>query len=299
MVGVAGQEVVFIRTPEGRMAAELRGPREAQPVVVCLHGLSANRATWRPLVERLAHRRRFLLVDSLGRGESDSSPRARYDLDSEANRLLLVLDSMDVARPVLVGHSHGAAIAVAAARRAHALGLLLVNPVTPDLPRPVALTALRSPAVQALVSPAVRLFRRPLTRYMLVRRVFADRRAIPAGVVARYADPWGDPGRAAGLPAILSDWSPAELGQWDGPQGVPVHIVAGAQDRRIHPDSARRWADRLGATFELVAGCGHSAPEERTAEVAASLDKLLRAISKETGRDQDDQERPVDSTSGA
>jgi pimeloyl-ACP methyl ester carboxylesterase len=239
------------------------------------------------------------MVDFLGRGESDASPHARYDLDSEVRRLLLVLDSMDVSRPLLAGHSHGAAIAVAAARRANALGLLLVNPVTPDLPRPAALTALRSPAVQALVSPAVRLFRRPLTRYMLVRRVFADRGAIPAGLVARYADPWGDPGRAAGLPAILSDWSPAQLNHWDRPPGVPVHVIAGAQDRRVRPDSARRWADRLGATFELVAGCGHSAPEERTAEVAASLDDLLRTISKETGRDQDDQERPVDSTSGA
>jgi len=272
------------------MAAEIRGPGEARPVVVCLHGLSANRATWRPVAERLAHRRQFLLVDLLGRGESDSSPHARYDLDSEARRLLFLLDSMGVARPLLAGHSHGAAIAVAAVSRVNARGLLLVNPVTPDLPRPGGLGTLHNPVVKALVSPAVRLFRRPLTRYMLVRRVFADRGAIPAGVVARYADPWGDPGRAAGLPAILSDWAPAELDRWDGPPGVPVHVISGAQDRRIRPDSARRWADRLGATFELLAGCGHSAAEERTAEVAASLDHLLRTISREREETQDDQE---------
>jgi len=273
------------------MAVEIRGPRDAQPVVVCLHGLSANRTTWGPVAERLAHRRRFLLVDSFGRGESDSSPYARYDLDSEVRRLLLVLDSMEVACPLLAGHSQGAAIAVAAASRVNARALLLVNPVTPELPRPLALIALRSPAVRALVSPAVRLFRRPLTRYMLVRRVFADRGAIPAGVVARYADPWGDPGRAAGLPAILSDWAPAELHLWGGPPGVPVHVIAGAQDRRIRPDSARRWAARLGARFELAAGCGHSAPEERTTEVAAALEDLVTTIcAREQEETRDDQE---------
>ncbi len=260
------------------MAAEFRGPEEARPVVVCLHGLSANRATWLPVAERLAHRRRFLLVDLLGRGESDASPNARYDLVSEVRRLRLVLSAVGVARPLLAGHSHGAAIAIAAASQVNARGLLLVNPVTPDLTRPALLAALRHLTVRTWVSPAVRLFRRPLTRYMLVRRVFADRSAISADLIARYADPWRDAGRAAGLPRILSDWDPAELERWGRRAGMPVSVVAGSEDRRVRPDSARRWADRLGGTFQLSSGCGHSVPEERATEIAATVEELLAEI---------------------
>lgn len=302
MVGVPGQEAHRVDTPDGRLAVEILGPRTGHTTVVCLHGLSANRTTWRPVAERLAHRHRFLLIDLLGRGESDVSLRARYDLESEVLRLLRALEASGVDRPLLAGHSHGAAIAVAACRRARARGLLLVNPVTPDLPRPPILAALRYPAVRAIVSPAARVFRRPLTRYMLVRRVFADRDAIPAGLVASYARPWGDRDRAAGLLRILADWDPAELEKWDGPAEVPVGVVAGERDRRIDPDAVRRWTDRLGGSLELAEGCGHSAPEESTLQVATALETLLDTVEDQSARQEerrDDQERPVDSTSGA
>lgn len=291
MVGVPGQEVVAVATSDGRMVIEIRGPRATGPPVVCLHGLSANRSTWRPVAKRLSERRRVVLVDLLGRGESDPAPGARYDLESEVRRLDHVLTASGIERPVLAGHSHGAAIALAAAHRVSASGLLLVNPVTPGLSRPAALSALRSPTARAMLTPAVKLFRRPLTRYMLVRRVFANREAIPAGLVDRYADPYGNRGRAAGLARILSDWDPAELEHWAGSPGVPVHVIAGAEDRRIGPDAARRWAARLGGSFELAAGCGHSAPEERTTKVAEALEDLLETIcAREQDETHDDQE---------
>lgn len=291
MVGCSGQEGVSISTPEGRQAVETSGPRSAFPPIVCLHGLSANRVTWRPVARRMEPRRFVALVDLLGRGESDASPLARYDLESEARRLSQVLDALGIRRPILAGHSHGAAIAVAAARRTDAAGLLLVNPVTPDTPSPAALRALRIPAVRWCLAPAARLFRRPLTRYILVRRVFARRESIPPGIVDRYAAPWGDPARAACLPRILADWAPSELERWADPPGVPVHVIAGSEDRRIDPDAARRWAERLGGTFETASGCGHSAPEERTVTVAKALEDLVRTIcaqrEEETQNDQE------------
>jgi pimeloyl-ACP methyl ester carboxylesterase len=217
-------------------------------------------------------------VDLLGRGESDPSAHAAYDLEAEAKRLGVLLERLGVVRPLLAGHSHGAAIAVAAASRVGARGLLLVNPVTPDLVRPVALAALDSRTVRRAASLAVRLFRQPLTRYMLVRRVFADRRAIPPDSISRYAEPWADSGRAAVLPKILRDWHPAELERWAAPPGVPVTVIAGSADRRIPLEQARRWAERLKGTFQVAQDSGHSAPEERPDEVARALEDLLNTI---------------------
>ena len=287
MVGVLGQEVVRIHTPEGLMAVAIEGPATARPAVVFLHGLSANRTTWLPVAERMRDDHRLLLVDLLGRGESDASLLADYDLEAEAGRLVLLLESLGVVRPLLAGHSHGASIAVAAARRVRACGLLLVNPVTPDLARPPALSVLANRGVRRAAAVATRLFRRPLTRYMLVRRVFAERDAIPAGALARYSEPWAESARAAGLLRILRDWHPAELERWAAPPGIPVAVIAGSADRRIRPELARRWADRLDGTFHLAQGSGHSAPEERPDEVARWLKDLLTTIRT---RDQEQEE---------
>lgn len=247
-------------------------------MVVCLHGLSANRSTWRPVARRLSDRHPFLLVDLLGRGESDTAPRARYDLESEVRRVVSALERMRVLRPVLAGHSHGAAIAVAAAERLDARGLLLVNPVTPDVPRPALLRLLSLPPVRASLGPVLRLFRGPLTRYILVRRVFAADNRVTNEAVRRYAAPWGDPARAAALPRIMGAWDPRELRPWARRTDRPVGIVAGSHDRRIEAELARRWARQLGASFHLLPECGHSAPEEKPDETAALLADLLQSV---------------------
>lgn len=278
MVGLPGQEVVRVQTPAGHIAVATEGPATARPAIVCLHGLSANRTTWLPVAGRMRGDHRLLLVDLLGRGESEPSPLAAYDLEAEAARLGLLLDRLGVSRPLLAGHSHGASIAVAAAKRVRACGLLLANPVTPDLARPPLLAALDHMLVRRAASLSTRLFRRPLTRYMLVRRVFAERDLIPADAITRYSEPWADPARAGALPSILRDWHPAELERWAVPPGIPVAVIAGSADRRIRPELARRWADRLEGTFHMAWGSGHSAPEERPGEVARILTDLLEVV---------------------
>ena len=284
MVGLPGQVVRRIDTPDGRLAVELRGPPRTTPAIVFLHGLSARRSAWTAVVRRLDSDIRCILVDLLGRGESDAAPEARYDLDSEAARLLAVLEALEVRRPLLAGHSHGAAIAVAAARRAEAAGLLLVNPVTPDVRRPAILGPLRSRVIRGVATPALRHFRRPLTRYILVRRVFADPASMPPGAVDRYAAPWEDVSRAAGLTRILSDWRPEELRRWQDAPGIPVRVIAGSLDRRIPAGTARRWAAQLGADFRLEVGAGHAVPEERPEVVASWLEELVRIAGPEERR---------------
>ncbi len=286
MVGVPGQVLERIETSDGRLAVERHGPAEGQPVIVCLHGLSANRATWRPVARRLADRHQFLLMDLLGRGDSDTAPHARYDLDSEVRRLVSALERMRVLRPVLAGHSHGAAIALAAAEHLDARGLFLVNPITPDVRRPALLGLLSLPFVRSGLGPVLRIFRRPLTRYILVRRVFADDRYVTNETVSRYATPWRDPDRAAALPGILGAWNPEELRPWARRADRPVRVVAGAHDRRIGAELARRWAGELGASFDLLPDCGHSAPEEKPDETAALLANLLHTVQdRERGYD--------------
>jgi pimeloyl-ACP methyl ester carboxylesterase len=79
--------------------------------VVFLHGMGCDRYHWQPVVQRLADRNRCLNVDLVGHGDSPHDGPA--DLFGQAVAVAGLLADLDVAEPVLVGHSFGAGIALA------------------------------------------------------------------------------------------------------------------------------------------------------------------------------------------
>lgn len=76
--------------------------------MVFLHGITANRRHWDPVVELLPDRYRRLNVDLLGHGESPRGESA--NLLSQVGALVALLEHLEVEAPVLVGHSYGAFI---------------------------------------------------------------------------------------------------------------------------------------------------------------------------------------------
>ena len=89
----------------GRLAYEACGDG---PPVVFLHGLTFNRTTWRPIVERLSDRFACIAIDLPGHGDSPGPPRTLAEVAAVVHDLLAELG---IDRPVVVGHSMAAGIA--------------------------------------------------------------------------------------------------------------------------------------------------------------------------------------------
>jgi len=76
--------------------------------VVFLHGLTFDRRTWRPVIDQLDGAVTSIAIDLPAHGDSGGEPAP---LERVAERVHLLLHSLGIERPVVVGHSMAAGVA--------------------------------------------------------------------------------------------------------------------------------------------------------------------------------------------
>jgi pimeloyl-ACP methyl ester carboxylesterase len=121
----------FLDIPGGRLEAELL--EGELPALVLLHEGLGSVGLWRGLPERLHELTglRTLAFSRFGHGQSDPPPRPRTPsfMHEEAREVLpAVLEATGIERPILVGHSDGASIALIHAAEHPVTGLALMAP---------------------------------------------------------------------------------------------------------------------------------------------------------------------------
>jgi pimeloyl-ACP methyl ester carboxylesterase len=84
---------------------------EEGPPVICIHGLTANAFCFQALADELAPDHRVIAYDLRGRGDSDK-PEEGYSVPIHAEDLAELIEELELERPVLIGHSLGAFIAL-------------------------------------------------------------------------------------------------------------------------------------------------------------------------------------------
>ena len=82
----------------------------AGPPLLLLHGLCDSHRTWLPVAPLLARKRRVIMLDLAGHGES-SRPDASYTLDWHAGIVGTWLAQLDLEEVDVVGHSFGGGVA--------------------------------------------------------------------------------------------------------------------------------------------------------------------------------------------
>lgn len=97
--------------------------------VVFVHSYAGNSKHWADQLEHLRSFRRAVALDLRGHGSSTTPPDDDYSIESLAEDIEAVVDSLDLKRFVLVGHSLGAtaAIAYAGTHPGRVAGLVLVG----------------------------------------------------------------------------------------------------------------------------------------------------------------------------
>ena len=223
--------------------------RGSGPDLVILHSLLADRSAFDRVAPALSEKRRVWLVNLPGYG---ASRPAGSSVEDYADRIALLLQSLKLQTPDLLGNGFGGFIAVALAARHGALVRRLI--AAP------ALAAFPEPAKQPLRGLAERVAKEGMSGALevAIRRMFPERFiAANPGVVEerRRALMRADPAcfRTACLALAALDLSPVLKDIKN-----ETLVMAGSEDATTPPALARELAAKIpGAKFRQLDGCGH------------------------------------------
>ena len=94
------------------------GVQDNQPTVLLIHGFGADSSNWVRFVQQLKGDYRFIVPDLPGHGQSTRTPDLNYQMALQAERLLALMDTLEIEQFHAVGSSMGGAITLALADRA-------------------------------------------------------------------------------------------------------------------------------------------------------------------------------------
>ena len=250
------------------------------PDLLFLHGAGGATHSWRDIMPLLADRYRCIAVDLPGHGFSRLSTRFRSSLPFMAEDLDRLIRHEDWHPRAIVGHSAGAAVALALVRRAGwRVPIVGFNPALepfrgiagvlfPMLARTIAVTPFATSLIRmAVVSPA------------RVESLLAGTGShlSPEGV-ALYRRLLQDRAHVEGALLMMSQWSLQGLLP-DLPKiGSPCLFLLGAEDRTVPPETTETAAAKMpDAACTWLAGLGHLAHEEAPDLAAERIARHLSA----------------------
>ena len=252
--------------------------------VLLLHGFIESADTWDPTAQLLARDHRVYAIDLDGFGYTQRV--APFTTAHLTTQVLDFISAMHLVRPIVVGHSSGAAVAgaVALADPGEVGGVMFLD--GDGLPLDGTANGGRNDS--GFDFPIPDLYRTTLLRLVLrsdtmIRLIYTetcgpDCPALSEAGVEQWRRPFQVPGAesaafqvlSAGIPSLPVE-SLARIAQLP----MPKSVVYGAQDPEYAPGSAQQTADRIGAPAPtLIPGGRHLTMISSPGAVASAVEKL-------------------------
>lgn len=228
------------------------------PAVVFCHGTPFSSAVWSRYADALSDDFTVHLWDMPGYGQSSKDAAHSVDFGAQAQAFAALLEHWDLDRPHVVAHDFGGAVSLRANLFEHAsyASLMLVDVV--------AIPPSGSPFFQFVARHPDVLDELPAYIHEAILRAYvpaASHKGLRDDTLDALVAPWtGDAGQPAFYRQIahydeqyLVD-NEAQLGELK----IPVHVVWGADDTWIPPQTGRRLAGLIAdAVYTEVPDSGH------------------------------------------
>ncbi len=254
---------------------------QEQPTLVLLHGLMGCAETFIPLMENLDPALHVVALDLPGAGQSERRDDIDPRLLTTAEQVARILQELRIERPIVLGHSHGGAVALslAARYRDNVRSLMLLAPAHPYFDE-------GDPLIRFYLSFPGRLFAYTLPWYprwlqlLGLRRMAGRSSSDTIKQLRPYRENLRTPGTIHHLLRLLKSWKKDFSGLHKAlkkPLATPSLIVWGDYDRAVPLQSAPALRERLlRSELVVLRGIGHRPAEEAPAAVAHLLHEWLQ-----------------------
>ncbi len=257
----------FVRAGGYEWHVQQMGPQGTKaPICLLIHGTGAATHSWRDVMPLLAKQYRVVAMDLPGHGFTKTGSGGRPTLEGMATSVAALLDQLEIAPDVLVGHSAGVAIA--------AQLMLDKKWPTPLIGFTPALMPFPGLAAKIFPQLAKMLFTNPFVAIIFARMAQAPGQTakflaratgskIDAEGAKYYTRLFSKSGHCDGAIRMMANWRLEALGARLGNLGGPVLLVSAAKDAAI-PKTAVVQAVALipGCETQEMAALGHLAHEE-------------------------------------
>ncbi|MCJ8170799.1 alpha/beta fold hydrolase [Atopomonas sediminilitoris] len=252
------------------------GPADA-PVIVMIHGFGANKDNWVRMARHFTQDYQVLAIDLPGFGDSDKPDNVSYDVGSQAERVVKLMDELEVARFHVVGNSMGGHISALIAAR-HPERILSVGLIDNG--------GIEAPNKSELFIRLEKGEPNPLVVYkaedfdQLMDFVFVKRPPLPAPLKQHFAD-------EALANQAMNDKIFTHLRERYIPLEpelpkikAPTLVLWGDKDRVLDVSSIEVMKPLLAKpTIVVMKDCGHAPMIERPEETAEHYRRFLTANS--------------------
>lgn len=257
-VDVGGARVYYLHAGRGR------------PMLL-IHGLVGSSRNWRNNIEAFAQHASVYAIDLVNMGKSQRVAGLDPGLGATANRIVAVMDALELAEADIIAHSHGGAVALmlAALYPRRVRSLILFAPANPYCHSGDPIVRTYCTPWGRILAMALPYFPTPIQRIALGdlyggpdRVVDSSLQEIVDGLRNRYT--------LRHVLCILSSWF-SERAKLKAALGrvkrIPALLVWGDRDRTVEPSSAIQLKRRLsGSELIVVPGGGHAVFEEMPEE---------------------------------
>lgn len=205
------------------------GAPSDMPTVVFIHSIGSSIYSWRNQIPEFQKKYRVIAFDLLGFGKSDKPLSESYELDAQENRVMTLLDHLNIGKCALVGCSLGGAIGLWLASR-HTERVSRVAVIAPAAVQ--SLVPFFPVKLQALSLLASRIISRSVIR-MALSNGYAYHKNITPEVIENYYAPFSDPNGMSCFLRTVETIKDARIFKALPSIAIPTLVLWGKADRVV------------------------------------------------------------------
>ncbi|WP_095083239.1 alpha/beta fold hydrolase [Pseudomonas sp. Irchel s3h17] len=266
-----GLQKVAVPIAEMEMVTYQGGPETPERTILMLHGYSADKTIWLRFAKYFTDDCRVIIPDQAGHGETGFKAGGGYDIPTQAERMIQLIDACGIGKVHVIGNSMGGYVAawLAAVHPGRVASLMLIDPAGLSSPEPSDMERLLAQGS----NPFLIHSRADFNQFYAM--TMASPPWVPGVVRAALAERYQ--ARRDELAEIFEDFHTSQ------PVGARLHdiqapalLLWGREDRLIHVSSAQIWAKGIpGMRVKIWDGVGHMPMVEQPAKTATLYRQFL------------------------